>query len=216
MVPACTVLPTVAGRTDRVYPFQKSLTTKLRSSCEYEYVYVCRYERVEYIAVVALRHRNSWSDCRTHIHRSVHRFPAKMTSLARGTGFSQQLPPPVPPRMLSLNSAQPAPVGSSATTMQSHDPRSSSTQSLVPDPAVDSSSLRRVLLVFIHGFMGNETSFRSFPAHVHNLVTVTLASTHVVHTKIYPRYQSRNTLEIARDNFSNWYPLLDSLKRTAD
>jgi hypothetical protein len=88
--------------------------------------------------------------------------------------------------------------------MSSHDPRSSSTQSLVPDPTVDSSSLRRVLLVYLHGFMGNETSFRSFPAHVHNLVTVTLADTHVVHTKLYPRYQSRNSLEIARDNFSNW------------
>ncbi|KAH7082330.1 hypothetical protein FB567DRAFT_447367 [Paraphoma chrysanthemicola] len=88
--------------------------------------------------------------------------------------------------------------------MSSHDPRSSSTQSLVPDPAVDSSQLRRVLLVYLHGFMGNETSFRSFPAHVHNLATVTLADTHVVHTKLYPRYQSRNTLEIARDNFSNW------------
>jgi hypothetical protein len=70
---------------------------------------------------------------------------------------------------------------------------------------VDSSNLRRVLLVYIHGFMGNETSFRSFPAHVHNLVTVTLADTHVVHTKLYPRYQSKNSLEVARDNFSNWY-----------
>lgn len=88
--------------------------------------------------------------------------------------------------------------------MSSHDPRSSSTQSLVPDPSIDSSNLRRVLLVYIHGFMGNETSFRSFPAHVHNLATVTLADTHVVHTKIYPRYQSRNSLEHARDNFSNW------------
>ncbi|KAF2824880.1 hypothetical protein CC86DRAFT_395276 [Ophiobolus disseminans] len=92
----------------------------------------------------------------------------------------------------------------SVKAISSHDPRSSSTQSLVPDPTVDSSALRRVLLVYIHGFMGNETSFRSFPAHVHNLVTVTLADTHVVHTKLYPRYQSRNTLEIARDNFSNW------------
>lgn len=52
--------------------------------------------------------------------------------------------------------------------------------------------------------MGNETSFRSFPAHVHNLVTVTLAESHVVHTKIYPRYRSRNALERARDDFSTW------------
>jgi hypothetical protein len=62
-----------------------------------------------------------------------------------------------------------------------------------------------VLLVYLHGFMGNETSFRSFPAHVHNLVTVTLADTHVVHSKVYPRYRSRDSMELARDNFSTWY-----------
>ncbi|KAF2125873.1 hypothetical protein P153DRAFT_378684 [Dothidotthia symphoricarpi CBS 119687] len=88
--------------------------------------------------------------------------------------------------------------------MSSGDPRSSSTQSLVPDPSSNNAGRRRLLLVYIHGFMGNETSFRSFPAHVHNLVTITLAETHVVHTKLYPRYRSRNSLEIARDRFSQW------------
>ncbi|KAL6704124.1 hypothetical protein ACN47E_008787 [Coniothyrium glycines] len=88
--------------------------------------------------------------------------------------------------------------------LTSQDPRSSSTQSLVPDPASASAGRRRLLLVYVHGFMGNETSFRSFPAHVHNLVTITLADSHVVHTKIYPRYRSRNALELARDDFSKW------------
>jgi len=59
-------------------------------------------------------------------------------------------------------------------------------------------------LVYIHGFMGNETSFQSFPAHVHNLVTVKLAESHVVHTKIYPKYKSRKQIEFARDAFSEW------------
>jgi hypothetical protein len=89
----------------------------------------------------------------------------------------------------------------------SHDPRSSSTQSLVPDPASENRGLRTLLLVYIHGFMGNETSFQSFPAHVHNLVTITLADSHVVHTKIYPRYRSRHALEVARDDFSKWYDM---------
>ncbi|EMD90252.1 hypothetical protein COCC4DRAFT_187465 [Bipolaris maydis ATCC 48331] len=88
--------------------------------------------------------------------------------------------------------------------MSSNDPRSSSTQSLVPDPALEDSGRRRLLLIYIHGFMGDETSFRSFPAHVHNLVTVTLADSHVVHTKVYPRYKSRDSLQVARDNFSAW------------
>ncbi|KAF2635748.1 hypothetical protein P280DRAFT_493551 [Massarina eburnea CBS 473.64] len=87
--------------------------------------------------------------------------------------------------------------------MSSRDPRSSSTQSLVPESA-DREGRRRLLLVYIHGFQGNETSFRSFPAHVHNLVTITLGDSHVVHTKIYPKYQSRYAIEKARDNFSAW------------
>jgi len=52
--------------------------------------------------------------------------------------------------------------------------------------------------------MGKETSFQSFPAHVHNLLAMTMSETHVVHTKIYPRYQSRKNISYARDDFSNW------------
>jgi hypothetical protein len=86
------------------------------------------------------------------------------------------------------------------------DPRSSSTQSLVPSESGEPGR-RTLLLVYIHGFLGNETSFQSFPAHVHNLLKVTLAETHVVHTKIYPRYRSRKAIEFARDDFSAWYVL---------
>ncbi|KAH8701307.1 hypothetical protein GQ44DRAFT_717844 [Phaeosphaeriaceae sp. PMI808] len=122
--------------------------------------------------------------------------PHKLASTQHEASYTK-LPPSLPPRLST-------PTNSLKMGLSSQDPRSSSTQSLVPDPAVDSTGLRRVLLVYIHGFMGNETSFRSFPAHVHNLATVTLADTHVVHTKLYPRYQSRHSLEVARDNFSNW------------
>ncbi|KAJ4304803.1 hypothetical protein N0V90_000331 [Kalmusia sp. IMI 367209] len=90
--------------------------------------------------------------------------------------------------------------------MASQDPRSSSTQSLVP-PSEDRAGRRRLLLIYVHGFMGDETSFRNFPAHVHNLVSITLAESHVVHTKIYPKYRSRYAIEVARDDFSKWlYP----------
>lgn len=85
-----------------------------------------------------------------------------------------------------------------------NDPRSSSTQSLVPSESDAADGRRKLLLVYIHGFMGNETSFRSFPAHVHNLLTVLLADTHVVHTKIYPRYRSKRNIAFARDDFSKW------------
>ena len=63
---------------------------------------------------------------------------------------------------------------------------------------------RTLLLIYIHGFMGNEASFKSFPAHVHNLLTISLEETHVVHTKIYPRYKSRKAIDFARDDFSTW------------
>lgn len=84
-----------------------------------------------------------------------------------------------------------------------NDPRSSSQESLVPAKG-EQSERRKLLLVYIHGFMGNETSFRSFPAHVHSVLAVLLAETHVVHTKIYPRYRSRGNITVARDSFSEW------------
>jgi hypothetical protein len=96
------------------------------------------------------------------------------------------------------------------------DPRSSSMQSLLPIESAGASR-RTLLLIYIHGFMGNETSFKSFPAHVHNVLTVTLSESHVVHSKIYPRYRSRKPIEHARDDFSNWFVRARSLRgRLAD
>ncbi|KAI9803688.1 MAG: hypothetical protein M1833_000600 [Piccolia ochrophora] len=86
----------------------------------------------------------------------------------------------------------------------SHDPRSSSTQSLLPTQSGSRGNKRTLLLIFLHGFLGDETSFRSFPAHLHNLLTLMLVDSHVVHTKIYPRYKSKKKLEHARDDLSHW------------
>lgn len=51
-----------------------------------------------------------------------------------------------------------------APGLEHNDPRSSSQQSLVPEPD-EQNGRRTLLLIYIHGFMGDETSFRSFPAH---------------------------------------------------
>ncbi len=130
--------------------------------------------------------------------------PSQLAEKPRGR------PPPLPPRQ----PATPAPPPYSAEDAKrseliskqwrSHDPRSSSTHSLVPSES-GIGWRRTVLLVFVHGFMGNETSFQSFPAHIHNLLTITLEETHVVHTKIYPRYKSRKAIEFATEDFSTWY-----------
>lgn len=80
---------------------------------------------------------------------------------------------------------------------------SSSITSLNP-PGDSPDGRRKLLLIYIHGFMGAEDSFRKFPAHVHNLVTNALAESHVVYSKIYPRYKSRRAMSAARDEFSDW------------
>ena len=134
------------------------------------------------------------------------------------------LPPRNPPEISSLNDFPPAsqpyrtgtghltpvhdppeeaPPRYSPYSVGFDDPRTSSTQSL--RPAESAGEFRRtLLLVYIHGFLGNETSFQSFPAHVHNVLTTTLAETHAVHSKIYPRYKSRKNISFARDDFSKW------------
>ncbi|RYP90197.1 hypothetical protein DL770_003660 [Monosporascus sp. CRB-9-2] len=85
------------------------------------------------------------------------------------------------------------------------DPRISSAHSLVPSPSeYRNSGKRRLLVVYIHGYQGTDTSFQSFPAHVHHFLKRALADTHVVHSKIYPRYKTYKAIDIARDNFSAW------------
>jgi pimeloyl-ACP methyl ester carboxylesterase len=84
-----------------------------------------------------------------------------------------------------------------------NDPRSSSTQSLVPDDA-EQHDKRKLLIIYIHGFRGTDASFQSLPAHVHHLVSIALAESHAVHTKIYPRYQTRGDMRKLAEEFSIW------------
>ncbi|KAI0004027.1 hypothetical protein F4779DRAFT_600645 [Xylariaceae sp. FL0662B] len=89
--------------------------------------------------------------------------------------------------------------------LYAQDPRSSSTQSLVPSQSESEvPGRRRLLVIYIHGFMGNDASFQSFPAHVHRFLKLALADSHVIHSKIYPRYKTYKAIEVARDNFSRW------------
>lgn len=89
--------------------------------------------------------------------------------------------------------------------------RDTSTHVVVP---VKSTARKRdLLLIFIHGFLGDETTFQSFPEHLHNILSVSLRKSHVVQTKIYPRYKSRKAIEVARDEFSNWLMPHENLNR---
>ncbi|EPS40837.1 hypothetical protein H072_5295 [Dactylellina haptotyla CBS 200.50] len=97
-----------------------------------------------------------------------------------------------------------------------NDKRTSSTASLLPQPsaleAIQSgeSTQRTLLCVFIHGFVGDETSFRSFPAHFHELLTILVQETHVVHTKVYPKFKTRDKISLAVRNFSEWLSQFES------
>ncbi|KAF8544537.1 hypothetical protein BDD12DRAFT_815620 [Trichophaea hybrida] len=108
-----------------------------------------------------------------------------------------------------------SPAGPTGLTAFLHDPRSSSQASLLPITSGVRSSQRMLLLVYIHGFMGNETSFQSFPAHLHNLVTVTLGSDddsagYLVHTKVYPKFKTRHQINVATLEFSQWLSRFES------
>lgn len=83
--------------------------------------------------------------------------------------------------------------------------RTTSAQSPTPFHGEDQQNVkRRLLVIYIHGFIGSEDSFHSFPSHVHMQLKVKLAPTHVVHSKIYPRYKTYKAFHLARDNLSQW------------
>ena len=63
---------------------------------------------------------------------------------------------------------------------------------------------RKVLLVYVHGFMGNETSFQGFPRDVHDASCQRLDGICTVHSLIYPKYKSRKKIEFARDELIGW------------
>jgi hypothetical protein len=63
---------------------------------------------------------------------------------------------------------------------------------------------RRLLLIYIHGFMGSEASFHDLPLHVHDLLTGSLSESHVVYTRMYPRYKSQGEIQTAVNHFSTW------------
>lgn len=143
--------------------------------------------------------------------------PAQLAEKARMSRPSPlsptRVPPELPPRANTVFSPPPySPQDASkdaevddmvSNAWKTRDPRRLSTDSLYPKTS-RRDRRRTLLLIYIHGFMGNESSFQSFPAHVHNLLSTILRETHLVHTKIYPRYKSRKTIEFAREEFSSW------------
>lgn len=117
--------------------------------------------------------------------------------------FSPPPPSDAPPTYDSIF-ASAAQAGNDYGDLAENDPRSRSTESLVPTRSNEGTDRRKLLLIYIHGFMGDETSFQSFPAHVHHVLAALVTDSHTVHTKVYPRYRSKKNIKFARDDFSRW------------
>jgi pimeloyl-ACP methyl ester carboxylesterase len=74
----------------------------------------------------------------------------------------------------------------------------------------DNGECRQLLVIYIHGFIGNDDSFQSFPLHVHRVLQRKLIATHRVCSKMYPRYKTYKAFHLARDDFSDWLALHES------
>ncbi|KAL2828421.1 hypothetical protein BDW59DRAFT_49217 [Aspergillus cavernicola] len=62
---------------------------------------------------------------------------------------------------------------------------------------------KTLLLVFIHGFKGGDNTFDSFPQHVQALLTRKLSAINVA-TVVYPRYETRGSLQESVSAFREW------------
>ncbi|KAJ5635930.1 uncharacterized protein N7484_009243 [Penicillium longicatenatum] len=71
-------------------------------------------------------------------------------------------------------------------------------------PGPQDATRRRLLLIYIHGFNGSETTFSELPVHVHSALAALLSESHVVYTRIYPRFKTRGEYQLAVKRFSSW------------
>ncbi|ORX94729.1 hypothetical protein K493DRAFT_28376, partial [Basidiobolus meristosporus CBS 931.73] len=61
----------------------------------------------------------------------------------------------------------------------------------------------RLLLIFIHGFKGNERTFEDFPERLRTVLTNSLTAVDV-DVVVYPQYETRGDLKAAATNLCNW------------
>ncbi|CAO3665702.1 unnamed protein product [Rhizopus stolonifer] len=73
----------------------------------------------------------------------------------------------------------------------------------------------KLLLIFVHGFRGSDTSFKEFPNRLQTILTNSTSAN--VEVDVYPSYKTAGELKIAVDNFSSWlYKKVSTLKLEMD
>ncbi|KAI8330935.1 hypothetical protein EDC96DRAFT_527813 [Choanephora cucurbitarum] len=60
----------------------------------------------------------------------------------------------------------------------------------------------KLLLIFVHGFRGTDTSFKDFPNRLRTDLSNTIKAD--VSTLVYPSYKTAGELKLAVNNFSSW------------
>lgn len=63
---------------------------------------------------------------------------------------------------------------------------------------------KTILLVFIHGFKGNDHTFQNFPQDLRALIAHTLPQLNVV-SIVYPQYETKGDLKECVARFKEWY-----------
>ncbi|KAI8082184.1 hypothetical protein BDF21DRAFT_337922 [Thamnidium elegans] len=63
-------------------------------------------------------------------------------------------------------------------------------------------NLDKLLLVFVHGFRGSDSSFKDFPNRLQTILTNSVKAD--VNAVVYPSYKTAGDLRIAVENFSVW------------
>ncbi|KAI0824754.1 hypothetical protein BC628DRAFT_1321807 [Trametes gibbosa] len=71
------------------------------------------------------------------------------------------------------------------------------------DAASSASSADLVLVVFIHGFKGTDSTFAEFPQRLQHILTETLANT-TVESIVFPAYETKGELNAAVTRFADW------------
>jgi fluoride ion exporter CrcB/FEX len=62
---------------------------------------------------------------------------------------------------------------------------------------------KRLLLVFVHGFKGGDTTFAGFPQDLTTVLSHSLPHLRVLHA-VYPRFETRGDLGLCVAAFKEW------------
>ncbi|KAI9001402.1 hypothetical protein BD414DRAFT_431911 [Trametes punicea] len=73
----------------------------------------------------------------------------------------------------------------------------------VPDAQADAPQTDVVLIVFIHGFKGTDSTFGEFPQRLEHIITESLDNT-TVESIVFPAYETKGELNAAVTRFADW------------